>query len=58
MFLYTLESPYVHLYLSFKILNTSFKYTHLKEYLSLTYIIYANASNNTPSYTHISSYVA
>ena len=32
---------------------------HTKEnlYLSLTYTMYANASNKTPSYTHISSYV-
>ena len=28
-----------------------------RKYISLTYIMYANASNNTPSYTHVSSYV-
>ena len=28
-----------------------------KQYLSLMYVMYANASNNTPFYTHISSYM-
>ena len=28
-----------------------------KQYLSLMYIMYADASNATPSYTHVSSYM-
>ena len=32
-------------------------HTKEKQYPSLMYIIYANALNNTPSCTHVSSYV-
>ena len=31
--------------------------TREKQCLSLMYTMYGNASNNTPSYTHVSSYV-
>ena len=48
----------MYIFLSFKILSTFFKYTHLKENLALTYTLYTNASNNTHSYSHISLYVA
>ena len=32
-------------------------HTREKQYPSLMYTIYANALNNTPSYTHVSLYV-
>lgn len=59
----TLRPPFVHLPLLKRFLIT-FSNVHTKEEqdlslaLSLTYIMYADASNNTPFYTHVNLYVA
>jgi hypothetical protein len=59
----TLRPPFVHLPLLKRFLIT-FSNVHTKEAqdlslaLSLTYIMYADVSNNTPFYTHVNSYVA
>ena len=47
-----LQGPFLQIYLCFKILNKLFKCTH-----SLMYTMYANVSDNNPSYTHVSLYV-
>ena len=47
-----------YIYLNFK-KSIAFLDVHIREkqHLSLMYTIYVNASNNTPSYTHVSSNV-
>ena len=49
----------LYIYTCFKVL-ISFLNVHTKEkqYPSLIYTMYTSSSNNIPSYTHISSYVA
>ena len=50
------KGPLLYIYLYNIRFNSLFRYTNLW-YVSLMYTKYSNTSNNTPSYTHFSSYV-
>ena len=50
--------PFLYIYQVYSKILLAFLNIKLKDnHLSLRYTLYANASNSTPFYTHISSYV-